>query len=70
MGVVSIATWGSFPARRKDFGAMDHGHAHAVIEALRWLSDEVLPAAVEQDMRLLEQGAKPAKGFYPSKATP
>lgn len=66
MGNLAITTYGSFPHRRKDFTAADHGHAHAVIEALRWLSDEVLPAAVEQDMRLLEQGARPSGGFYPS----
>lgn len=64
MGVLTIITQGSFPAASKRFGAMEHGHAHAVIDALRYLTDEVLPAAVEQDMRLLEQGAKPAKGFY------
>ena len=64
MGVLNIRTGGSFPIRSKTFGAMEHGHAHAVIDALRWLTEEVLPAAVEQDMHLLEQGMCPRQGFY------
>jgi hypothetical protein len=63
MGFVNIETGGSFPTRRKAFGAIDHGHAHAVAEAIAWLSTEVLPAAVEQDHRLHERGAKPRHGF-------
>lgn len=63
MGQLQIRTWGSFPARDKTFGAMQHGHAHAVAEAIRFLSEEVLPAAIAQDHRLHEQGSKPALGF-------
>lgn len=64
MGFLNIVIGGSFPAAHKQFGAMEHGHAHAVIDALRYLTDTVLPAAVEQDMRLLEAGQRPAKDFY------
>jgi hypothetical protein len=63
VGVLTITTSGSFPSRRKDFGAMSHGHAHAVAEAIRFLADEVLPAAIEQDHRLQAQGASPEVGF-------
>lgn len=42
MGVLNISTNGSFPHRNKAFKAMTHGHAHAVAEAIRYLSDEVL----------------------------
>ena len=63
MGVLNIETSGSFPRRSKTFGAIDHGHAHAVADAIRWLSEEVLPEAIERDHRLHEEGAKPTKGF-------
>lgn len=63
MGMLNISTGGSFPTRSKSFGAMDHGHAHAVAEAIRWLSEEVPPAAIEQDHKLHEEGAKPRMGF-------
>lgn len=63
MGYINIETAGSFPARRQQFAAMDHGHAHAVAEAIRFLSEEVLPAAIEQDHKLHEEGAKPRLGF-------
>lgn len=63
MGFIEISTQGSFPDHRRRFGAMRHGHAHAVAEAIAWLSSEVLPAAIEQDHRLHDEGAKPSKGY-------
>lgn len=63
MGMIDITTHGSFPTRRESFTAIEHGHAHAVAEAIQWLSTEVLPAAIEQDHKLHEDGAKPSKGF-------
>lgn len=63
MGVLNITTGGSFPNRNKQFGAMDHGHAHAVAQAIAWLSEEVLPAAIEQDHKLHGEGASPRMGF-------
>lgn len=68
MGVLAITTSGSFPARSRQFGAMHRGHAHAVAEAIRWLSEEVLPEAIERDHRLHEEGSKPLQGF--DRATP
>lgn len=63
MGFINITTGGSFPTRRKGFDAIRHGHAHAVAEAIEWLATVVLPAAIDQDHRLHDQGAKPAAGF-------
>ena len=63
MGLLTILTQGSFPDVRRVFTAMEHGHAHAVAEAIRFLADEVLPAAIEQDHRLHAEGLAPGKGF-------
>lgn len=63
MGYITISTAGSFPTRQAHFGAEDRGHAHAVAQAIRWLSDEVLPAAIEQDHHLAARGAEPRLGF-------
>lgn len=71
MGVLNISTGGSFPTRNKQFGAMDHGHAHAVADAIRWLSEEVLPEAIERDHKLHADGAAPRMGFdRPSRDRP
>lgn len=63
MGVIRIVTAGSFPFRDKEFGAIKRGHAHAVAEAIRFLSEEVLPEAIERDHKLHDDGHKPAEGF-------
>lgn len=63
MGVINIETWGSFPAVGKTFNAMEHGHAHAVAQAIQFLAEEVLPEAIERDHRLQSEGAGPTKGF-------
>ena len=43
MGVLHIEMDGSFPHRGKSFQAIEHGHAHAVAQAIQWLASEVLP---------------------------
>lgn len=63
MGMIHIETAGSFPHRRKSFSALDHGHARAVADAIKWLSEEVLPEAIKQDHILHADQAKPEKGF-------
>lgn len=63
MGVLRIDTGGSFPPRTKVFEANDHGHAHAVAQAIEWLAAEVLPAAIAQDHRLAASGSQPELGF-------
>lgn len=63
MGMINIRSWGSFPKQERTFSAMERGHAHAVAEAIRFLSEEVLPEAIERDHKLHEEGAKPEMGF-------
>ncbi len=63
MGLINIKTLGSFPQRDKSFSALEHGHARAVANAIKWLSEEVLPEAIKQDHVLHEDGAKPEHGF-------
>ena len=63
MGILRITTKGSFSAADKAFSAQTSGHAVAVHEAVRWLTDEYLPKAVEQDRQLRAEGAVPTDGF-------
>lgn len=63
MGQLTIETHGSFPTHRVVFSALDHGHAHAVAQAIAWMSDELLPEAIQLDHRLHDQGSKPELGF-------
>lgn len=64
MGMIQVSTWGSFrPHQDKQFCAIEHGHARAVADAIRWLSEVVLPDAIKQDHDLHSEGAKPDKGF-------
>lgn len=63
MGILTVTSSGSFPVRRKEFKAQGNGHAHAVAQAIEYLSSEVLPAAIEQDHRLHDEGARPDNGF-------
>lgn len=63
MGMISIETAGSFPRHTKRFSAMQHGHARAVADAIRWLSEEVLPAAIRQDHDLHAEGHAPERPF-------
>ena len=66
MGMITIESRGSFPTRRKEFGAITHGHAHAVQEAIAYLVDEMLPAAINKDHQLHDEGAAPTQGFEKS----
>lgn len=63
MGMIEIRTMGSFPNDIRTFGAMKNGHAHAVAQAITYLSHVVLPEAIERDHKLHEQGEQPRKGF-------
>ena len=64
MGTINISVQGSFrkPTTRL-FSAMHGGHAMAVSEAIKFLSSELLPDAIEQDHDLHEDGVKPEVGF-------
>jgi hypothetical protein len=45
------------------FSAIEHGHAHAVTQAIAYLATEVLPEAIENDHKLHDEGAEPSQGF-------
>ncbi len=63
MGMLQINAWGSFPEKRRTFRAQEHGHAHAVAEAMQYLSEELLPWAIARDHELQSEGSTPDKGF-------
>ena len=64
MGVISINSAGSFSVRaHKNFSALDHGHTRAVRDAIMYLADVMLPAAIKQDSKLRAEGCLPRKGF-------
>lgn len=64
MGMIAIVVGGSFVASAREFSAIDHGHAHAVAQAMEWLSRDVLPAAIQLDHEIHADGEKPVKGFF------
>lgn len=63
MGVLKIEAYGSFPYTSKTFSAQEHGHAHAVAEAIAFLTNDVLPWAISRDHQLQAEGAQPSRGF-------
>lgn len=66
MGMIKVEIWGSFPAEvhgTKHFGASEHGHAHAVTDLIKYLSEEVLPRSINFDHNLHTDGEAPADGF-------
>ena len=65
MGQIRIQIAGSFTEKNgiTEFSAMSHGHAHAVREAIEFLSREVLPFAINKDHTLHEQRQFPENGF-------
>ena len=63
MGMILVRTGGSFPTREQKFSALEHGHARAVADAIKHLSDEVLPAAIREDHNLHEEGSYPLSKF-------
>lgn len=63
MGYIRIELGGSFPREEKSISAMNHGHAHAVTQAIEWLVSDVLPWAISRDHELHDEGARPSRGF-------
>ena len=63
MGMLTIETRGSFKRESKTFSAMEHGHAQAVAEAITFLSNVVLPEAINNDHKCHDEGATPSGGF-------
>jgi hypothetical protein len=64
--VIRVYSSGSFsPEFEFVTKAIDHGHAYAVRMAIKELTDQILPAAIRQDVQLREKGATPARGWLP-----
>lgn len=76
MGMISVSIGGSFSSASnkghrvtgsKQFSALTHGHAHAVQEAIAFLTNDVLPVAINLDHELHDDGEAPNAGFAKSK---
>lgn len=64
MGLIEVTVVGSFTySGARSFKAQTHGHAHAVAEAIKFLSEEVLPSAINLDHELAVKGSTPDEGF-------
>ena len=64
MGQINIQVQGSFSLREsKVFSAQKHGHAQAVADTIKWLSDVLLPRAIAQDHELHQKGYAPDEGY-------
>lgn len=63
MGYIRIITDGSFPTIERTFMASKHGHAHAVAEAIAWLSGETLTSSINLDHSLHDQKMFPSESF-------
>ena len=63
--MITITTAGSFKSANgvAGFSAQEHGHAHAVKEAVSHLVDVVLPEAIALDHECQEAGSYPDDGF-------
>jgi len=69
MGEISIDIRGSFAEIldvkfERSFTARRHSHAFAVAEVIQYLSDEVLPAAIELDHKLHDENERPPGGLF------
>lgn len=62
MGVITIVTQGSFGQKDARFSAMKHGHAHAVNEAIEWLT-RLMAESIDKDHKLRDEDASPENGF-------
>ena len=70
MGMIRIEIAGSFhqfqdtsPQHTAEFSAQDHGHAAAVGEAIRFLSERVLPFAIANDHMCAARNISPTLGY-------
>ena len=66
MGMIIIETIGSLGVRKEEFSCLPFGHAHAVNEAIKYLTDR-MTHAVNLDHKLHDGGSKPQAGFQKEK---
>jgi hypothetical protein len=64
MGMIRILVEGSFdPHDDKIFSAMKEGHAKTVADAIKWLAEDVLPKAIQNDHKCQQDGEYPENRF-------
>ena len=64
MGTINLTLAGSFGAHRlMSFSAMVGGHAKAVADAIKYLAEVELPAAIKNDHECQRDGIEPTLGF-------
>lgn len=64
MGVLTVELKGSFGKfRTQSFSAMEVGHAQAIANAIKYLADVEMPAAIKNDHECQRDGIEPSKGF-------
>ena len=62
MGMIIIETRGSLGTRKEEFSCLHHGHAHAVNEAIKYLTER-MTHAVNLDHKLHDGESQPDSGF-------
>ena len=67
MGMIIIETRGSLGTKKEEFSCLTFGHAHAINEAIKYLSDR-MTHAINLDHQLHDGDSKPQVGFQ--KETP
>jgi hypothetical protein len=63
MGMINIQMYGSFPKKEKSFGAIEHGHAHAINEAIAWLSEQ-MKQAINSGPSIARRWGQAKQGVY------
>jgi hypothetical protein len=65
MGMIEVKVQGSFGRSNtiRQFYAMEHGHAHAVANAIDFLAGSLLPEAISLDHELANDSQCPLHGF-------
>jgi len=64
MGMITINVQGSFPRTScTQFSAQDGGHAQCIQKAISYLASQ-LPAAIERDHKLHDEGARPGNADF------
>ncbi len=61
--MIQIQASGSFGYNSATFGAQEHGHAQAVADAIKFLAEKVLPAAIINDHKCHTDGIAPSVAF-------
>ena len=64
MGQINITTSGSFGTTVRAFSALEGGHAHALIRAVVYIGEVLMPEAIQRDHDLHDRGERPAHADF------